>query len=64
MDDDLAALVKDDTRDKMAKAIDHVRHEMSNVRTGPGLLGPARAPDGGLLRDADPAAPAGRLQRA
>ena len=34
MDEDLAALVKDDTRDKMAKAIDHVRHEMSNVRTG------------------------------
>ena len=34
MDDDLAALVKDDTRDKMVKAIDHVRHEMSNVRTG------------------------------
>src|SRR5271163_1634041 len=34
MDDDLAALVKEDTRDKMAKAIDHVRSEMSNVRTG------------------------------
>ena len=34
MDDDLAGLVKDDTRDKMAKAIEHVRHEMSNVRTG------------------------------
>src|SRR6204780_859949 len=34
MDDDLAALVKEDTRDKMVKAIDHVRHEMSNVRTG------------------------------
>ena len=34
MDDDLAALVKEDTRDKMNKAIDHVRHEMGNVRTG------------------------------
>ena len=34
MDDDLAALVKDDTRDKMAKAIEHVRTEMGNVRTG------------------------------
>ena len=34
MDDDLAALVKDDTREKMGKAIDHVRHEMGNVRTG------------------------------
>ena len=34
MDDDLAALVKDDTRDKMGKAIDHVRHEMGGVRTG------------------------------
>src|ERR1700729_348464 len=34
MDDDLAALVKDDTRDKMVKAIDHVRHEMSNVAPG------------------------------
>ena len=26
MDEDLAALVKDDTREKMGKAIDHVRH--------------------------------------
>ena len=34
MDDDLAALVRDDTREKMGKAIDHVRHEMGNVRTG------------------------------
>jgi ribosome recycling factor len=34
MDDDLAGLVKEDTREKMAKAIDHVRAEMSNVRTG------------------------------
>ena len=34
MDEDLAGLVKDDTREKMAKAIDHVRHEMGNVRTG------------------------------
>ena len=34
MDDDLAALVRDDTREKMVKAIDHVRHEMGNVRTG------------------------------
>ena len=34
MDDDLAGLVKEDTRDKMVKAIEHVRHEMSNVRTG------------------------------
>jgi ribosome recycling factor len=34
MDDDLAGLVRDDTRDKMVKAIDHVRAEMANVRTG------------------------------
>ena len=34
MDEDLAALVKDDTREKMGKAIDHVRQEMGNVRTG------------------------------
>ena len=34
MDDDIAALVKDDTREKMGKAIDHVRHEMGGVRTG------------------------------
>jgi ribosome recycling factor len=34
MDDDLAELVIDDTREKMHKAIDHVRSEMSNVRTG------------------------------
>jgi ribosome recycling factor len=33
-DDDMAALVREDTRDKMAKAIEHVRSEMSNVRTG------------------------------
>ena len=33
-DDDLAALVIDDSRDKMHKAIDHLRSEMSNVRTG------------------------------
>ena len=34
MDEDLAALVKDDTREKMGKAIEHVRHEMGAVRTG------------------------------
>jgi ribosome recycling factor len=34
VDDDLANLVKEDTREKMVKAIDHVRSEMSNVRTG------------------------------
>ena len=34
MDDDLAGLVLDDIREKMHKAIDHVRSEMSNVRTG------------------------------
>jgi ribosome recycling factor len=34
MDDDLAGLVIDDTREKMHKAIDHARSEMSNVRTG------------------------------
>jgi ribosome recycling factor len=33
-DDDLAALVIEDTRDKMHKAIDHVRTEMASVRTG------------------------------
>jgi ribosome recycling factor len=34
MDDDLADLVVDETREKMVKAIEHVRTEMSNVRTG------------------------------
>ncbi len=34
MDDDLAGLVVEDTREKMVKAIDHVRTDMSNVRTG------------------------------
>ncbi len=34
MDEDLAGLVRDDTKEKMVKAIDHVRHDMSNVRTG------------------------------
>jgi ribosome recycling factor len=33
-EDDLAGLVKEDTREKMVKAIEHVRAEMSNVRTG------------------------------
>jgi ribosome recycling factor len=34
MDDDLAGLVVDDTREKMHKAVEHVRSEMGNVRTG------------------------------
>jgi ribosome recycling factor len=34
MDDDMGALVREDTREKMAKAIEHVRSEMGNVRTG------------------------------
>jgi ribosome recycling factor len=34
MDDDLVGLVVDETREKMAKAIEHVRSEMGNVRTG------------------------------
>jgi ribosome recycling factor len=34
MDDDLAGHVVDETRDKMVKAIEHVRSEMGNVRTG------------------------------
>ncbi|MGP0030766.1 MAG: ribosome recycling factor [Acidimicrobiales bacterium] len=34
MDDDLVGLVVDETRDKMVKAIEHVRAEMGNVRTG------------------------------
>ena len=34
VDDDLASLVMDDTKEKMVKAIEHVRSEMSNVRTG------------------------------
>jgi ribosome recycling factor len=34
MDDDLAGLVVEDIREKMHKAIDHVRSDMSNVRTG------------------------------
>jgi ribosome recycling factor len=33
-DDDMAALVLEDTRDKMHKAIDHLRSDMSSVRTG------------------------------
>ncbi len=33
-DNELAGLVVEDTRDKMAKAIDHVRAEFANVRTG------------------------------
>jgi ribosome recycling factor len=33
-EDDLANLVMDDTKEKMVKAIDHVRSEMGNIRTG------------------------------
>ncbi len=33
-EDDLAALVKEETKEKMGKAIDHVRAEMGSVRTG------------------------------
>ncbi|MCL4445654.1 MAG: ribosome recycling factor [Actinobacteria bacterium] len=41
MDDELAAIVIEDARDKMDKAVDHVRSEFTNVRTGrasPGLI--------------------------
>jgi ribosome recycling factor len=34
MDGDLAALAMDEARDKMQKAIDHVRGEFASVRTG------------------------------
>lgn len=34
MDDELAGMVTEDARDKMAKAVDHVRGEFANVRTG------------------------------
>jgi ribosome recycling factor len=34
MDDELTAVVIEDARDKMARAVDHVRGEFANVRTG------------------------------
>jgi ribosome recycling factor len=34
MDNELVELVMDDTRERMAKAIEHVRLEFANVRTG------------------------------
>lgn len=34
MDDDLAGVVVEEARDKMAKAVDHVRSEFASVRTG------------------------------
>jgi len=34
MDDDLVEVVVEEARDKMAKAVEHVRHEFSTVRTG------------------------------
>jgi ribosome recycling factor len=34
MDDDLVEVVVDEARDKMSKAVDHVRAEFSSVRTG------------------------------
>ena len=34
MDDDLVEVVLDEARDKMAKAVDHVRSEFASVRTG------------------------------
>jgi len=33
-DDELAAVVLEEARDKMAKAIDHARHDFASVRTG------------------------------
>jgi len=33
-DDELTAMVLDEAREKMAKAVDHVRHDFANVRTG------------------------------
>ncbi len=33
-DDELTAMVVEDTQDKMAKAVEHVRGEFANVRTG------------------------------
>jgi ribosome recycling factor len=33
-DDDLTAMVIEDAREKMAKAVEHVRSEFANVRTG------------------------------
>ncbi len=43
MDDELTAMVMDDAREKMVKAIDHLRGEFANVRTGrasPALVEP------------------------
>ncbi len=34
MDEDLTGLVMEESREKMVKAVDHVRAEFSNVRTG------------------------------
>lgn len=34
MDDDLTALVVEDASSKMSRAVDHVRAEFTNVRTG------------------------------
>ena len=34
MDDDLIGVVVEEARDKMARAVDHVRAEFANVRTG------------------------------
>jgi ribosome recycling factor len=34
MDEELAGLVLDDTRDKMGKAVDHARGEFASIRTG------------------------------
>ena len=34
MDEELAGLVLDDTRDKMGKAVDHARSEFASIRTG------------------------------
>lgn len=41
MTDDMAALVLDEAREKMTKAVSHARHEFGGVRTGranPGLI--------------------------
>ena len=63
MDDELDRVVLEDARDKMAKAVDHVRARVRHRPHRPGHPGAGRAAHGRLLRDPDAAAPAGRLQR-
>ena len=63
-DDDMIAMVLDDAREKMAKAVEHARAEFTGVRTGRAAPALVEKLPGRLLRHRGPAAADRRLHRA